>query len=148
MSRHVYIAFDRFKDSPISAAAWMAALAQYPALQRPPGRGRGASPAGVVALTADPRQKLSLSVYGLGEAHDPSRAMVEAMFEVASKLGAGVYSERCKRYASLEDWERRSRKYRQAEAARRARLRRNSRWRTAWIIGVPVLAMLAVFFWP
>lgn len=147
MSKHVYIAYDRFKDSPIPAAAWIAAVSQCPALRRPPGGGRDASPPEVVALAADPRQRLRLDVYGLGTVQDPSRAMVEAMFEVATRLGAGVYSERCRRYASPDDWERRTRKYREAEAARKARLRRDSGRRLAWILATPVLAMLLVFFW-
>jgi hypothetical protein len=151
MSRHVHIAYDRFKDSPIhspiSAAAWVAAVGRCPALARPPGRGRDASGPEVVALAANPRERLRLDVYGLGTVQNPSRAMVEAMFEVATTLGAGVYSERCKRYASPDDWERRTRKYREAEAARKARLRRGGRRRLAWILGAPVLGMLLAFFW-
>jgi hypothetical protein len=148
MSKHVHIAFARFKDSPIPRAEWEAAVAQCPALQGEVGRRRDGTPFAVACLAADPRQRLQLDVYGLGHAQDPSRELVEAMFQVAGLLGAGVYSERCKPYASPDDWERRTRNYRQGEAARRARLRRNGRWRSVFIVGAAVLGALLASFWP
>jgi hypothetical protein len=142
MSKHVYIAFDRFKDSPIPLPAWEAAVARCPALQGQGGRRRDGTPFAGARLAADPGQRLQLDAYGLGHAQDPSRELVEAMFQLSTLLGAGVYSERCKRYASPADWERRTVQYRQAEAARRARLRRQARWRLAWIVAVPLLGAL------
>jgi hypothetical protein len=77
------------------------------------------------------------------DAQDPSKELVLVMFKLAIILDAGVYSERLKRYASVEDWERRTKKYRQSLAERREAYRKKRRIRAAlWALLIVVSAII------
>jgi hypothetical protein len=143
MSRDVYIAHPGFKDTPIPAADFAHAVHQCPALRLREIVPANGKPVFSASLAGDERARIRLSHYGLGEARHPSRELVEAMFEVAAILGAGVYSERLAPYASPEDWERRTAAYRRAENERVAALARRRR-RHAALLLLAVAAGMAI----
>ena len=138
MSFHVYISLPGFKDEPISAESWSqaitAAIAGDSRLEAFQGSETG------LRFRDNTRQWLSRTVHGLGHAQDPDRPLVEVMFEVANRLGAGVYSERLKPYSSPEDWESRTADYRtrRDDRERDAKKRRSMRrlfWAAVVLLG-------------
>lgn len=128
MSYHVYIAFGGFKETPISLEAWLAAARQCVDVAVIEERNRIGKTIYDVRLKGDESASLHLTPYGLVDAQDPSKELVAAMFKLASGLGADVYSERLKRYTSIEDWEKRTRDYRLKRDERR-RLMKMQRFR-------------------
>lgn len=111
MSYHVFIAREGWKDTPISPEEWRVACAATPQLETKrvgrPDEGR------VLAwLRGEKRQWLSLKE-GFVHAQDPTEDLVSVMFAIAETLDAGVYSIRAKRYASVADWRRRTKRYRE-----------------------------------
>ena len=117
MSYHVFIAREGWKDTPISPEEWCVACAAMPQLEL---KNVGRPDAGLVVawLRGQKRQRLSL-MQGFIDAQDPNEELVTVMFSIAERLDAGVYSIRAKRYASVADWRRRTKRYRE----RRHRLR-------------------------
>ena len=93
---------------------------------------RGFAPSGL--LSGNSQTPLA-DPYGLIHAQDPPEALVEVMFELAGTLGAGVYSERLKRYESVTDWRKRTQRYRVSQAAAGERRKRQRRLRlTLWTL--------------
>lgn len=153
MSKHVYVANEGLKDNPISQASWLAAARQHPALlvQEHRNRKTGALHHSVL-LKDDKKTWLELDPYGLVHAQDPSRRTIDIMFELADTLNAGVYNEKAKLYSSPEDWEKRTRQYREQRAARVGEHRRASRRRKLlWtvyfvvVVGAGIFSLLKVF---
>ena len=141
MSFHVYIARPGFKDSPLAREQWLAAARGRPELAA-----LGQPEAACFALASDSAQRLALDPHGLVHAQNPSRELVVVMFELAEVLGAGVYSEKLRRYSSPQDWEERTRSYRaqhQRQRAQRQRERRRTQllW-AAVALGVLILCWL------
>ena len=62
---------------------------------------------------------LSRTPYGLLNTQNPAIDMIRVMFSLANVLSAGVYSEDLERYASVEDWDRRTAQYRRNLSERR-----------------------------
>lgn len=135
MSYHVYIANPGFKETPISLDAWLTAARQCDDVVVEERKNRYGKISYSVALKGgDKRAWLHLDPYGLVVAQDPSKELVIAMFKLAKTLGAEVYSERLKIYSSIDDWDRRTRKYRQSRDEGRVRYRAQRRLRIAfWI---------------
>jgi hypothetical protein len=145
MSYHVFIAHSGFKDTPIGGEEFANAVRQCPELRLEEMFNQNGKPVHRAYLGKGERVRIGLSIYGLGEAPDPSRAMVESMFRIAAILGAGVYSERLKRYASPDDWERSTQRYRDEQAARR----RQERLRRLGFIGaVAATSLLLAWLMP
>jgi hypothetical protein len=118
MSFHVYVSRPGFKDEPISGEEWLAAArncARLSVVERLNRRGISHHQ----VMLAGTRKFLWLTPYGLIHAQDPPEDLVEVMFELAATLGAGVYSERLKRYDSVADWRKRTHRYRASRAAAR-----------------------------
>ncbi len=110
MNPATYIARPGFHDNPIPESTLVEAArsnAQFKVLDV-------AQPDGArqyeVVLSTDPQAKLYLSS-GLVVAHNTSKALAKAMFELAPALNGSVYSARLRRYHSLSDWERRTRRH-------------------------------------
>jgi hypothetical protein len=118
MSFHVYVSRPGFKDEPISEAEWLAAARGCTGLSVVEHVNRRGVSHHQVTLVGTQRP-LWLTPYGLIHAQDPPAELVEAMFELAATLGAGVYSQRLKRYDSVEDWRLRTRRYRASRAVAR-----------------------------
>jgi hypothetical protein len=134
MSFHVYVSRPGFKDEPISETEWVAAARNCARLSLEERKNRRGVLHHWVTL-AGTRKPLWLTPYGLIHAQDPPEELVEAMFELAAPLGAGVYSERLKRYESVEDWRTRTRGYRASRAAARDRAKGQRRLRiTLWAV--------------
>lgn len=111
MSYHVFIAREGWKDTPIGPEEWRVACAAMPQLEI---KKVGRPDAGLMAvwLRGQKRQRLRLKE-GYIDAQDPSEDLVSVMFAIAERLDAGVYSIRAKRYASVADWRRRTKRYRE-----------------------------------
>ena len=123
MSYHVYISFPGFKEEPISIESWSKAIADTLAHDN---RLEVFDECELGLRFRDDKHRwLTRTVYGLGHAQDPDKALVEVMFDVADRLGACVYSERLKAYVSLADWESRTAKYRARRNERRAAAKKN-----------------------
>lgn len=120
MSTYVYIALEGLRSSPISEEAWLYAVRQCDELVVDRARSRGARRQHVVHLKRDKRATVRLDRFGIAGARDPSREMITVMFKVASVLDANVYSERFNKYASTDDWLRRSENHRRAFEKQRA----------------------------
>jgi hypothetical protein len=147
MSFHVYVAREGFKSTPISPAEWMAAAGQCAGLDLPevpdrPGGGRITT----ARLRCQRGECLSLDPHGLIHAQDPSEALVELMFELAERLQAGVYSEKLKRYQSVDDWRDKTRSYRIQRERQLNQLRAHRRRRLALYLG-GALALAATLGW-
>jgi len=138
VSLHVYIARPGFKDSPLDRAQWLAAAQGRPELKAMGGPGSLC-----FSLASDSDQCLALDPHGLVHAQNPSRELVVVMFELAEGLGAGVYSEKLKRYSSPQDWEERTRSHRAQHQRHRAQLQRERR-RTQLMGAAVVLGVVAV----
>jgi hypothetical protein len=146
MSFHVFIAYQGFKETPIANDAWLAAARQCDELLVTECRNRHGKIYHTVALRANEREWLNLTPYGLVDAQDPSEELIVVMFKIAATLGAGVYSERLKRYLSPEDWVRRTRKYRQARDARREKNSKERRRRIFyWALLIVTSAVVGWF---
>ena len=141
MSFHVYIARSGFKGSPLAREQWLAAARGRPELVA-----LGQPEAACFALASDSAQRLSLDPHGLVHTQNPSRELVVVMFELAEVLGAGVYSEKLRRYRSPQDWEERTRSHRAQQQRHRAQgLRARRRTQGLWaavVLGVLVLCWL------
>jgi hypothetical protein len=136
-----YIARPGFHDNPIPEAALVEAARSNPHftvldLPQP-----GGAVQHEVVLSNDPHAKLFLSA-GLVVAHDTSRALAKAMFELAPALKGAVYSARLRRYHSLSDWERRTRRH-----LERNRHGVGRHFNKRLLIGLAVLAIVAVSVW-
>lgn len=138
MSFHVYIAHAGFKDSPVDREQWLAAARGRPELVP-----LGTPEAACFALASDSAQRLSLDPHGLVHTQNPTRELVVVMFELAEVLGAGVYSEKLKRYSSPQDWEARTRSHRAQHQRHRAQLQR-ARRRTQLLWAAGALGVLLV----
>ena len=145
MSFHVYVAREGFKSNPIGEGDWVGAARQCSRLDLPDEFNRAGKRIAIAKLRSDRRQHLSLDPNGLIHAQDPSRELVEVMFELAARLNAGVYSEKLKRFQSVDDWQDRTRSYRMQRERQRAEARRHRRRRLAMYI--TVLASSAVLGW-
>jgi hypothetical protein len=141
MSYHVYIAFKGFKETPISLEAWLAAARQCEDVAVIEERNRSGKVIYQVKLKGDESASLHHTPYGLVDAQDPSKALVATMFNLAGRLGADVYSERLKRYTSIEDWEKRTRDYRLKRDERRRLMKTQRIRRTAMYTFVVVLSL-------
>ena len=119
MSYHVYVARDGFKDNPVSVEDWLAAARQCDELVVEERKNRS-RPYHFVALRDNTRAHLALTPYGLIHAQAPTKEQIAVMFKLAGLLHAGVYSEDLERYASVDDWEQKTRNYRDARDRRRA----------------------------
>lgn len=118
MSYHVYVSKEGFKDNPIPMDQWLAAARQCNELvvQEQANRQR---PNYRITLKANKRSRFERTPYGLIHVQAPSREQVIVMFKLANLLGANVYSEYLDRYMSVEDWEEKTREYRQDRDERR-----------------------------
>jgi hypothetical protein len=147
MSYHVYIANTGFKKTPIPRDAWLAAVRECDNVVVEERKNRHGTISYLVTLKGgDKRAWLDLDPYGLVVAQDPSRELVIAMFKLANSLGAEVYSERLKKYTSIDDWEQRTKKYRQSRDKGRAQYRAHRRLRIMlWILFLAACAALGWF---
>jgi hypothetical protein len=59
-------------------------------------------------------------------AQDPKEELIVAMFDLAPRLGARVYSERANPYESVADWRKRTERYRARRDLARAEARRST----------------------
>lgn len=134
MSFHVYVSRPGFKDEPIFGDEWVAAARSCPRLSVVEHLNRRGVSHHQVKL-AGTGKFLWLTPYGLIHAQDPPEDLVEVMFEIAAILGAGVYSERLKRYDSVSDWRERTHRYRASRSAATAIANGRRRWLlTLWAL--------------
>ena len=145
MSSHVYIARERFKETPIALDAWLVAARQCEDVTVEERKNRRGVVSYHVRPKGDEQAWLGLTPYGLVHAQDPSRHVVATMFKLADALGAGVYSERLTKYESVDDWERRTEKYRLKRDKRRADYRQSRIVRI--VLWVTFLALTGVVVW-
>jgi hypothetical protein len=145
MSFHIYVARKGFKSSPISTADWIDVARQCPKLELADEFNRSGVRISVAKLRSNRRQRLSLDPNGLIHAQDPSQELVEAMFELARLLNAGVYSEKLKRFQSVGDWRDRTNSYRMQRGRQLAEARKN-RYRRL-VIYIAMVASSAVLGW-
>jgi hypothetical protein len=148
MSFHVYVSRPGFKESPISAEEWLGVARKNSRLSVEERQNRLGVKRYEVSL-AQGGERISLSAYGLIHAQNPSENLVEVMFELASALEAGVYSERLIRYKSVADWRRRSQKYRNATENRLQKATRTKRLRLLlWVTLILLSALLGWYLAP
>lgn len=140
MSFHVYIARPGFKNTPIQRGQWIAAASGNGKL-----KGLGNTETASFSLRSDTSQRLTLDPHGLVHTQNPSKELIAVMFELAEPLGAGVYSEKLKRYSSIEDWEERTRSYRVQQQRNRAHAQ--STRRKKWLMWFAVVAVAAIAGW-
>ena len=143
MNPATYIARPGFHDNPIPEQAFVDAARsnpQFKVLELPKPEPEGEAQHEVV-LSSDPQAKLFVSA-GLVVAHNTSKALAKAMFELAPTLDAAVYSARLRRYHSLSDWERRTRRHLQRHH-RGLGSRRSQRL----LIALAALTIVAVSIW-
>ena len=105
MNYLVYIALEKFKDTPILKEDWLKSARACADLVLD-------ARSCVASLKNDPSACLRLNQDGLIEAQTPTRELILVMFNLAEALQAKVYSQRFKRYRSVNDWQRRTKKYR------------------------------------
>ncbi|HSV50629.1 MAG TPA: hypothetical protein VLJ57_00830 [Burkholderiaceae bacterium] len=145
MSFHIYVARDGFKSNPISAADWVDAARQCPTLDVRDEVSRSGTRISLAKLKSHRRQHLSLDPHGLIHAQDPNQELVKVMFELAGLLNAGVYSEKRKRFQSVDDWRDRTNSYRVQRDRQLTEARKRRRRRVAMYIAI--LASSAIFGW-
>ncbi len=145
MSFHVYIARPGFKDTPISRDEWLSVVRSQSKLKITETPNRRGPALVTVSLCADKLQTLALDPYGLVHTQNPSKELVAVMFDLSAPFGAGVYSEKLKRYASLEDWEEHTRSYRSQH--QRARTQARNALRKKQLMGLAVIVAAAVAGW-
>jgi hypothetical protein len=141
MSFHVYIARPGFKDAPIEREQWLSIAHSNERL-----KGTRNSDAASFLLSSDRTQRLTLDPNGLVHTQNPSRELVVVMFELAERLGAGVYSEKLKRYSSTEEWEERTRSYRAQHQRNMANVQSKRRKKLVMWLAVVVVAAVAGWF--
>lgn len=144
MSFHVYVSKAGFKDNPISVDDWVAAVKSIDDLLIQQETNRNSKVIVVAKLKSDKTQCLSLTVYGLVHAQNPGRDLIEIMFRLADKLNGNVYSEKLKPYSSVDDWEKRTKNYRESLNLRREAYTQSWYKRKPFIILVTVLFGLLV----
>ncbi|NML60124.1 hypothetical protein HHL21_03290 [Massilia sp. RP-1-19] len=103
MSAYVYIAYEGLRTSPISVEAWLAAVNRCDKLILDKAVSFRAHGQQVVRLKSARRASVRLDRFGIAGARDPSEELIRVMFDIASLLGANVYSERFNKYASADD---------------------------------------------
>ena len=145
MSFHIYVARDGFKSTPISTAEWMDAVRQCSRLDSPDEFSRSGVRICAAALKSDRPQRLALDPHGLIDAQDPNQELVDVMFELAGLLNAGVYSEKLKRFKSVDDWRERTNSYRVQRERQLAESRQHRRRRLATYLAV--VASSAILGW-
>lgn len=149
MSFHVYIARSGFENTPIDGAEWLAAARQCARLLVTEERDSTGRILHSVHLSGNKRKGLARTSFGLICARDPNRELIVAMFQLAERLNAGVYSEHMKPYASVQDWERRTREYRfHRERFVRTRRTRQQAQRCLWALFFSVTAFAGWIFGP
>ncbi len=144
MTLRVYVVRgDRTKITPISEAEWLTALGRVPDLEIREVENRKQHVTPYAELRGEPRQWLGLSMNGVVEAQRPGESLVRAMFALARLLDAQVVNAKLKPYASVEDWERKTRHERVQleDALRRERTRRWLR-RAGFACAVGAVVML------
>lgn len=114
MSYYVHITREGFKENPIPLDGWLAAARQCDELAVEEIRNRHGEIKGyLVHLKGNKRAKLLRHPSaGVITAQDPSKELIVVMFKLAGILNVGVYSDKLKKYESVDDWEKRTRKYR------------------------------------
>lgn len=145
MSFHVYVARAGFKSNPIGAADWIDAARQCPELDVRDEFNRAGVRIYLVQLKSHRRQQLSLDPHGLIHTQDPNQELVEVMFKLAGLLDAGVYSEKLKRFQSVNDWRDRTNSYRVQRNLRLAVARKNRHRRLA--ISIAIIAASSILGW-
>ncbi len=147
MSYHVYIANPGFRETPIPRDAWLKAARECDDVVVEEKKNRfGKTSYSVTLKGGDKRAWLDLDPHGLVMSQDPSRELVIVMFKLAHALGADVYSERLKKYRSIDDWERRTRKYRQSRDKGRAQYLSDRRRRILlWLLYLAACLALGWF---
>jgi hypothetical protein len=142
MSLHVYVARSGWKDTPILEQEWIDAIARCPELEARPVENRKRSYPPLAVLRGQPRQRLEL-MDGFIHAQRPEEPLVAVLFALAEILDARVYSERGKPYASVEDWERKTRSYRRRRE-HDVREARKHRWlrRIGFLVAVAGVVLL------
>jgi len=149
MSYHVYISKPGFKEEPIAVEQWISVAKEIAAKRENFVIGekkRKNKPIHYFGhLNSSKGQRLDISPYGLVVAQDPTRELVEIMFEVAGNLGAQVYSERSKPYEDVADWEKRTRHFRlKREGNKLKEKKRNQKKWYVWLAVCSFGALLAV----
>jgi hypothetical protein len=145
MCFHVFIAREGFKETPIDMSEWIAVAHQRSELsvtEQCDSRGRSHYS---VHLRDNKRDRLSLTPYGLIDAQNPSRDLVVVMLALAEALNARVYSERLKPYTSIDDWERRTKSFRQELNERKASYLA-ARWKRI-ILAIIIIVVAALIGW-
>ena len=102
MGTRAFVARRGWKDTPIALDEWAQAVLESPDLelhQGPDGE--------LTALLRGSRRRRLTWHDGYLAVHHTNHRMATAVFALAERLGAGVYSERRHRYADLAEWERR-----------------------------------------
>jgi hypothetical protein len=146
MSFHVYIAYPGLKDEPISGKAWMEAVKSVSETNENLVFCKREAKA-TAYLRNSTRHRLNLDPYGLIHTQDPNKELVEIMFQIASKLNAGVYSERAKPYESPDDWEKRTEAYRNRKNELRRKHTKTTRIRlVAWLAAIIIGVSMGVVF--
>jgi len=150
MSLHVYVANSRFKEEPISYSAWIDAAISVAASNEAlviceRENSRTGKAHAFAHLRSSKRQNMSLNPYGLVHAQDPNIELIRLMFQIAEKLNAAVYSETLKIYESPEDWEQRTKQYRQRSDERYAKYKKQKITKVLLFLTVAVLGALGVF---
>jgi len=117
MSSYVSISKRDWKNNPISKEEWKKAAQtialHIKELSVEPVKNKNYPDNVIVYLKSNKRMNLHLDPYGVVTAQDPNEELVEIMFKLAEVMNAKVYSERAVPYKSLEDWEKRTKKYRE-----------------------------------
>lgn len=136
MSYYVHIAREGFKENPIPPDDWLAAARQCDELSVEEIRNRHDEIKGYsVFLKGNRRAKLLRHPSaGVITAQDPSKELIIVMFKLASILNVGVYSDRLKRYESIEDWEKRTKKYHQTRDKHHTEYKKNRQYRIALLL--------------
>ena len=151
MSYHVYVARPGFESSPISTDEWLAAASACPLLRIITTTNRKGIVHHSVRLASDPDRRIWRLPTGVIDAQEPTPEVIEALFSIAPKLGADVYSEKAKKYASVQDWESKTKSYRAQLAVARTKahqVRRHERLRllaklaTAAVVGAALSWLL------
>ena len=147
MSHFVYIANPGFENDPISDVAWLEAARKLSVQDNgcvlAETKRKGHDPTFYIHLAGRPRQRLDLHPYGLIQAQEPDRELVELMFKLAERLAAAVYSERRVAYKSPDDWEKRTRNYRERRISERSQARRVNRRKWLLIASAAALGIVA-----
>lgn len=102
MGARAFLARSGWRETPITAEEWKVAASGVPELVL---HHDADSPAVKAVLRGSHRRRLTWHD-GYVAAHHANPALVAALFVLADRLGAQVYSEQRRRYADVADWER------------------------------------------